>query len=148
MRLGFNPPNLWVPLGRGFSMGLAHNEGITVQFTGQVAWDASERIVGVGDVERQTRQCFANITLVLDAVGGQLTDLVSITTYYTERAQLPLIQKVRAEYLDFDDPPVSTSVMVAGLGHEDFLVELTPVAIVPKARFISPASDPTEPRQS
>ena len=141
MRLGINPPNVWAPRGRGFSMGLAHNEGITVHFTGQVAWDASERIVGVGDVERQTRQCFDNIKLVLGAVGGQVTDLVSITTYYTERPQLPLIQKVRAKYLDFEDPPVSTSVMVAGLGHEHFLVELAPIAVIPPSRFISPEND-------
>ena len=141
MRLGFNPPNVWAPRGRGFSMGLAHNESITVHFTGQVAWDGNEQIVGTGDVERQTHQCFENIRMVLDCVGGQLSDLVSMTTYYTERSQLPLIQKVRAEYLQFENPPVSTSVMVAGLGHEDFLVELTPIAVVPTVRFVNPKQD-------
>lgn len=141
MREGFNPPNVWGPRGRGFSIGLAHNEGITVHFTGQVAWDSRERIVGIGDVEAQTRQCFDNIKLVLDAVGGQMTDLVAITTYFTDRAQLPLIQAVRADYLDFGDPPVSTSVMVAGLGHEDFLVELTPIAVIPTSRFVRPGRE-------
>ena len=72
---------------------------------------------------------------------NRMSDLVSVTTYYTDRQQLPLIQKVRAAYLDFDDPPVSTSVMVAGLGHEDFLVELTPIAVIPASRFIGPKED-------
>jgi len=28
--------------------------------------------------------------------------------------------------------------MVAGLGHEDFLVELAPIAVVPDDRFVAP----------
>ena len=81
--------------------------------------------LGGGDIAAQSRQCFENIRMVLAEVGGELRDIVSITTYFTDRNQLPEIQKVRSEYLDFDHPPVSTSVMVAGLGHEDFLVEHT-----------------------
>lgn len=37
-----------------------------------------------------------------------------------------------------DRAPVSTSVMVAGLGHPDFLVELTPIAVVSKEHFRPP----------
>ena len=116
-------------------MGLVQHAGVTVQFTGQVAWDADENIIGKGDVALQTRQCFENIKLVLAEVGGELHHIVAITTYFTDRRQLSEIQRVRSDYLNFDHPPVSTSVMVAGLGHEDFLVEITPVAVVPEDRF-------------
>ena len=112
--------------------------GHVVHFTGQVAWDAQERIVGPGDVETQTRQCFLNIERILEALGGRMEDIVSITTYYTHTDQLPAIQKVRGEILTAASAPVSTSVMVAGLGHPEFLVELTPVAVIPEARFIAP----------
>jgi 2-iminobutanoate/2-iminopropanoate deaminase len=71
-------------------------------------------------------------------VGGDLSDIIAVTTYFTERAQLPIIQKVRSEYLKAGQEPVSTSVMVAGLGHEDFLVELTPIVVIPEQRFIQP----------
>lgn len=71
-------------------------------------------------------------------VGGELSDIVSITTHFTDRAQLPLIQKVRTEYLQIGQEPVSTSVKVAGLGHEDFLVELTPISVIPEERFVHP----------
>jgi len=120
-------------------MGLAHGDGVTVQFTGQVAWDRDENIVGPGDVARQTEVCFENIKAVLAEVGGELEDLVSVTTWFLDRKDLPTIQKVRARYLDFPNPPVSSSIMVAGLGHEDFLVELTPVAVVPFDRFKEPS---------
>lgn len=122
-------------------MGLAQPEGVVVHLTGQVAWDAEENLVGPGDAAAQTRQCFENIRCVLAALGGELGDVVSITTYFTDRAQLPLIQGVRGEYLSERDPPVSTSVMVAGLGHEDFLVELTPIAVIPPERYRPPGRD-------
>ncbi len=112
--------------------------GRVVQFTGQVAWDEDENIVGPGDIEEQTRQCFVNIERILDALGGRRNIMVSITTYYTDRDQLAAIQKVRTTWLNSDTAPVSTSVMVAGLGHPDFLVELTPVAVIPEDRFVLP----------
>ncbi len=138
MAQGFNPPGTWQPRGRGFNMGVVQHDGHVIHFTGQVAWNVEEEIVGSGDVAEQTRQCFRNIETILSAAGGRLSDIVSITTYFTDRAQLPAIQQVRAEFIAEEWAPVSTSVMVAGLGHADFLVELTPVAIVPADRFIDP----------
>ncbi len=137
---GFNPAGSWGPNGRGFNMAVVQQSGRIIHFTGQVAWDEDENLVGKGDVRLQTRQCFKNIIAVLQAVGGTLEDLVSITTYFTDRAQLPIIQDVRNEFFDPGTAPVSTSIMVAGLGHQDFLVELTPVAVVPEERFVDPPS--------
>ena len=99
---GFNPPGVWPPRGRGFAMGVVQPDGVVVHLTGQVAWNEQEALVGPGDVAAQTRQCFENIKRVLVAVGGTLDDIVSITTYFTDRAQLPLIQAVRGEYLNPD----------------------------------------------
>ncbi len=139
MAQGFDPDGIWGPRGRGFSMGVVQPAGHVIHFTGQVAWDAQEQIVGKDDVGIQTRQCFRNIETVLKAVGGRMEDVVSITTYFVDRAHLPLIQKVRSEFLTGDALPASTSVMVAGLGHEDFLVELTPIAVIPPERFVAPS---------
>ena len=136
---GYEVEDVWKARGRGFQMAAIQPSGVVVHLTGQVAWDVEEVIVGAGDVEQQTRQCFMNISRLLEEIGGTLGDIVSITTYFTDRAQLPEIQKVRSEFLGSADAPVSTSVMVAGLGHEDFLVELTPVAVIPESRFRPPA---------
>lgn len=140
MKTTIDAEGVWSPRGRGFSMGVVQPEGRVIHFTGQVAWDQDEQIVGKGDVAEQTRQCFRNIERVLAAVGGRLDDLVAITTYYTDRSQLPLIQQVRGEFLKADNAPTSTSIMVVGLGHEDFLVELAPIAVVPEGRLVMPRS--------
>jgi len=118
-------------------MGVVQGPGQVIYFTGQVAWDAEENVIGIGDVGMQTRQCFKNIQSILSEVGGSFADIVSITTYFTDRSQLPIIQQVRSEFLTEGQEPTSTSVMVAGLGHEDFLVELTPIAVIPENRFIA-----------
>ncbi len=138
MPVGFESDEVWQARNRGFQMGVVQPDGIVVHLTGQVAWTSDEEILGIGDVEVQTRQIFDNISGLLEKVGGTLADIVSITTYFTDRAQLPLIQKVRTEFLMNENAPVSTSVMVEGLGHKDFLVELTPIAVIPKERFIHP----------
>ena len=138
MAKGFNPPGTWQPKGRGFSMGVVQHAGHVIHFTGQVAWNENEEIVGLGDVRAQTHQCFRNIEAVLAAVGGKLEDIVAVTTYFTDRAQLPLIQEARRSYFAPETAPASTSVMVAGLGHPDFLVELAPIAVVPEERFRQP----------
>jgi len=135
---GFEVENVWRAHGRGFQMGVVQPDGVVIHLTGQVSWDEDENIVGVGNIELQTRRCFENIRDLLEAVGGNLSDIVSITTYFTDRSQLPAIQKIRNEFLPPDTAPVSTSVMVAGLGHEQFLVELTPVAVIPDNRFRVP----------
>ncbi|WP_299482776.1 RidA family protein [uncultured Roseibium sp.] len=135
MPTGFEAEDVWKAHGRGFQMGAVQPEGVVVHLTGQVAWDKNEQIVGVANIDAQTRCCFENIQKLLAEVGGRLDDIVSITTYFTDSAQMPAIQKVRSEFLSEGSAPVSTSVMVAGLGHEDFLVELTPIAVIPKERF-------------
>ncbi len=138
MPIGFETEEVWKARNRGFQMGAVQPDGVVIHLTGQVAWSANEEIVGKGDIEVQTRQIFENIEKLLAYVGGELSDIVSITTYFTDRAQLPVIQKVRTEFLRARQEPVSTSVMVAGLGHEDFLVELTPIAVIPASRFRQP----------
>ena len=138
MKTTIEADGVWTARGREFSMGVVQPEGRVIHFTGQVAWDETEQIVGKGDVAEQTRQCFRNIEKLLATVGGRLDVLVAVTTYYTDRSQLPLIQQVRGEFLHADNAPTSTSIMVAGLGHEGFLVELAPIAVVPDNRFVAP----------
>jgi len=135
---GFEVSNVWQARGRGFQRGAIQPDGKVIHLTGQVAWDEDEQIIGIDDIEAQTRACFDNIGKLLEVVGGNLSDVISITTYFTDRVHLPVIQRVRTEYLPSASAPVSTSIMVAGLGHKDFLVELTPIAVIPYERFRPP----------
>ncbi|MCO4837140.1 MAG: RidA family protein [Oceanospirillaceae bacterium] len=75
MNRGFESEKVWKSRGRGFSIGVVQPEGRVIHLTGQVAWNADEKIVGRGDVAEQTRQCFRNIENLLEEVGERLMTL-------------------------------------------------------------------------
>lgn len=138
MAYGFNPAGVWSPGERAFSQGVIAGDGVTLYITGQVAWDAEDKVVGVGDVAAQTHKTFQNIQAIVEAAGGTLEDLVALTIYFLDRAHLPAIQEVRRHYIRQPGAPTSTAIQVAGLVIPELLVEITPVAFIPHKRFKRP----------
>lgn len=134
----FNPSGMWQPNGRAFSQGVVQGEGAVVHVTGQVAWDEHDDVVGVGDVEAQLEKSVDNVRNVLAGVGGTLEDIVSMTIYFLDRADLPVIQRVRARHFDLATAPASVLIQVPGLVLPEFLVELVPIAVVPHSRYRRP----------
>lgn len=138
MAYGFSPSGIWSPGTRAFSQGVIAGEGVTLYITGQVAWDANDKVVGVGDVAAQTAKTFDNIKVIVEAAGGTLEDIVAMTIYFLDRAHLPAIQEVRRKYIKTPGAPASTAIQVAGLVIPELLVEITPVALIPHKRFKRP----------
>lgn len=106
--------------------------------TGQVAWDGEGRLVGADDVEAQLCQCFENMRMILEHVGGRLDDIVSLTIYFLRREDLPAIQQVRAHYLRAATAPASILIQTSGLVVPELLVETVPIAVIPDARYREP----------
>lgn len=138
MTVRFNPPTGWPQNGRAFNHGIVAPEGRTLHMTGQVAWDGDGALIGEGDCEAQARQCFENVEHILRAVGGRLDDIVSLTIYFLDPADLPAIQTVRAEKFAADLAPASILIQTPGLVAPELLVELVPVAVIPFDRYHEP----------
>lgn len=138
MTIRFNPPTGWPQLGRAFNHGVVLPEGKTLHMTGQVAWDGEGNLIGRGDCETQIRQCFDNVQHILTAVGGRFEDIVSLTIFFLNTADLPAIQKVRAEKLAPDIAPASVLIQTPGLVIPELLVELVPIAVIPYGRYHEP----------
>ena len=134
----FNPPGIWSPFG-AFSMGVVQGDGRIVYLKGQVALDQDGHIVGQDDMRAQVRKVLENIQAVLDHVGGQMGDIVSLTQYVTDIRAFMEAGKVRQEF--FAPPfPVTTTVEVSSLYDPRLLVEITAIAEIPRARFKPPVS--------
>ena len=103
--------------------------GRLLYISGQVAWDTSGNIVGKGDVRAQARQTFANLRGVLQAAGGDFGNLMKITTYITKIEDFPAVAEARSEVFG-GQLPASTLIVVMGLFHPDFLIEVEGVAAV------------------
>lgn len=138
MPIRFNPPSGWPRNGRAFNHGVVSGDGRTLYMTGQVAWDADGKLIGEGDCERQTRQCFENVEKILDAVGGALDDVVSLTIFFLNPDDLPAIQKIRAEKFTSASAPASILIQTPGLVIPSLLVELVPIAVIPYDRYHDP----------
>jgi aminoacrylate peracid reductase len=91
--------------------------------SGHVAIGKDGNVVGVGDAEAQTRQVMANIRDVITAGGGKMEDVAKITCFLTDIANYGSYSKVRAETWP-NDPPASSTVVVAGLVQPELLVEV------------------------
>ena len=138
MTVRFNPPSGWPQLGRAFNHGVVEPEGRRLHITGQVAWDSAGQVVGLGDCEAQVRKSFDNVESILAAVGGRLEDIVTMTIYFLDPADLPAIQKVRAEKLAPEVAPASIIIQTPGLVAPELLVELVPIAVIPLDRYHEP----------
>ena len=103
--------------------------GRLLYISGQVAWDASGSIVGKGDVRVQARQTFDNLRGVLQAAGGDLPNLMKVTTYITKIKDFPAVAQARSEVFQ-GELPASTLIVVKSLFHPDFLIEVEGVAAV------------------
>jgi len=75
-----------LPKPAGFSYGYEVKRGRLVFLAGQVARDESSAVVGKGDVVAQFRQVCRNLQAVMNAAGGDMTDIVKLTIYVLDTA--------------------------------------------------------------
>ena len=103
--------------------------GRLLYISGQVAWDTSGSIVVKGDMKAQARQTFQNLREILQAAGGDLQNLMKITTYITKIEDFPAVAEARSEVFK-GEMPASTLIVVKSLFHPDFLIEVEGIAAV------------------
>ena len=112
-----------------YSQGILADGGKLLFIAGQTASDKDGNVVGKGDIEAQSHQVFRNLSAVLQEAGGSLDNLVMTTTYITDRKYREGYNRVRTQYYK-KEPPTSTLVIVSGLAHPDYLIEIAGVAVL------------------
>jgi len=103
--------------------------GETLYVSGQIAQDADGQIVGVGDMNAQARQVFANIEAVLKEAGSSFRDVVKITCYVSDMRHYTAYGKVRSELFPNADI-ASATVISPGFVNPDALIEIETIAVV------------------
>jgi 2-iminobutanoate/2-iminopropanoate deaminase len=97
--------------------------------SGQVALDARNEWVGIGDFRAQAEQVFANLGAVLDGCGSGLDQIVKVTVFFTDIARdLPLYREVRDRHIPAEHATASSAVEVRNLFHPHALLEVEAVA--------------------
>ncbi len=97
--------------------------------TAQIPIDTEGNVVA-GGIEAQARQTMENFKHTIEAAELTMDDVTQVLIYVTAREQLPVFNKVYAEY--FQPPyPNRAAMIVAGLAREEMLCEVVAYAAVP-----------------
>ncbi len=125
------PPSLAQP--SGFSHGIKTTGGSALFLAGQAAQDAEGRIVAPGDIVGQFRQVLANLRAVVEAAGGQMTDVVSLTVFVTDRdAYRSHSKEIGVVHREFFGRyyPAMALVNVVRLWDDEAMIEIQGAAVI------------------
>ena len=123
----FNPPGVAPPASR-YSHGAEVGSGARwLYISGQVG-TAPDGTIRQG-LKAQMEQVYANIGAVLEAAGMTKANLVKMTVFVTQPGPeaLSVYRTMRDQWLE-GHAPTATYLVVAGLAHPDFLVEIEAIA--------------------
>ena len=126
----FSSPKTLIPPA-GYSHIAKVNRGTIVYLAGQVASDASGKLVGEGNFEAQAEQVFRNLKIAVEAAGGTMADIVKLNIYLVaevDQAAVPKLRAIRDRHVNAEQPPASTLVVVSRLARPGWLVEIEAVA--------------------
>lgn len=115
-----------MPPTNGYSH-VAIARGEVVFISGQVPVDADGEVVS-SDPSAQVEQVFTNLQTALAAAGLDFSQVVKLTYYLVDLADLAAVREVRDRFIDPANPPASSLVQVAGLVSPAFRVEIDAVA--------------------
>jgi enamine deaminase RidA (YjgF/YER057c/UK114 family) len=99
-----------------------------VFLSGTTGTDDAGNIVGTGDIVAQTRRIFEKFSLILQSVGGNLSNIVETTDYVLSFEEYIKTAALRRELFKGPPWPAATGVMVAGLIREGALIEIKGIA--------------------
>ena len=108
---------------------ITSGNGRTIYIGGQNAITKDKEIIGKGDIAAQTSFILENIETALQSCDASLDDLLKLTIYIVQGQDVqkgfegaqPFLKKLQ-------HPPVISGIIVAGLAHPDYLVEIEAVA--------------------
>ena len=126
-----NPDNIY-PAPWKFNQAVKVKQGgtTTVYISGIVGLHPDGSI-DKGDIVSQAKNAYSSLHKVIEAAGGQMTDIVKTNTYIAEdfRIHRGEVRDVRDEFFP-TDWPVNTLMEVAGMANPDYLFEIEAVAVL------------------
>ncbi|MCB1616543.1 MAG: RidA family protein [Pseudomonadales bacterium] len=86
----------------------------TIYLSGQIPLDPETMTMVEGDIKKQIRRVFDNLSAVCEAGGGELKDMVKLNVFLTDLENFSSVNEVMAEY--FCEPyPARAAIGVAAL---------------------------------
>ncbi len=105
--------------------------GTMVFVRGQIGQDLdTAESVGIGDATAQAEQAMANIKMLLEEAGSDLSHITKITIYIIDPRYREDVYRVVGRWLK-GVFPVSTGIVVSALARPEWVVEIDATAVIP-----------------
>jgi 2-iminobutanoate/2-iminopropanoate deaminase len=98
-------------------------------YTATVALDLEGKVVGVGDIEAQTRQALNNLTYLLEAAGGTIDDVARVMIYISDMRYFEGMNRAYKEFF-FGDSLPSRATVTGTFGVPELLVEFDVIGYI------------------
>ncbi|MCB9421551.1 MAG: RidA family protein [Ardenticatenaceae bacterium] len=131
-KISLNPDSLFDSRQYGFSQIVVAQGSRTVYWSGQVAWDENQLIVGENDLRAQVWQSLRNVATAVTTAGGTLSDIVTLRIYIRHDwmdKTAPVSEGLKA-FFPGDHPPATTWIGVQSLARPEFLIEIEGTAVL------------------
>lgn len=128
MTLKIIQPDGWAPA-KGYANGMLSDTG-TLHVGGQIGWNAQQQFA-THDFVGQLEQTLKNIVAIVEAAGGQVSDIARLTWFITDKTEYLAKQKeVGAVYRAIMGRhfPAMSVVVVKELIEDDALIEIEATA--------------------
>lgn len=100
-----------------------------VVLSGQVSCDADGNNIHAGDMRAQAVTVLTQVKALVEAAGSSLDRIVKMSVFLTDARNRPVFNEVRDTFFGGRLPPLSV-IQVAGLMHQDWLIEIDVIAVV------------------
>lgn len=97
-----------------YSQAVAVSGGKTVYISGQLGLDPTTGELVSENFEAQVRQCFTNLSAVIQAAGGQLEQVVKLNLFLTDLSKFASVNAIMAEMVP-EPYPARSTIGVASL---------------------------------
>ncbi|TDG17509.1 RidA family protein [Paraburkholderia silviterrae] len=115
---------------RAYSLSVSTQGGKTVYLAGQLnIADLNDKPLP-GDFDGQARAAFQRIQKTLEASGGKLSDIVSMTVFITDVRNGEHFADIRREFFAPGKYPTSALIAIRNLGIPNALIEIQATAVV------------------
>jgi 2-iminobutanoate/2-iminopropanoate deaminase len=115
---------------RAYSPAVRITGGTTIYMAGQTGYQDERGEVHPGDFDSQVRVAFERMRKTLQAAGGGLDDIVTMTVFVTDMANGTRFTQLRKEFFQEDRYPASALIGVKELARPEMLIEIQAVAVV------------------
>jgi 2-iminobutanoate/2-iminopropanoate deaminase len=115
---------------RAYSLSVSTQGGKTIYLAGQLNIADTDNKPLPGDFDGQARAAFQRIQKTLEASGGSLKDIVSMTVFITDVRNGEHFSDIRRAYFPPGKYPASALIAIRNLGIPGALIEIQATAVV------------------